>query len=151
MANVLSLANITGVAAPNPPSLATPPVGGIDRNAVRLYEREKLIRYSIALAGNYVQHVRGSNVGEVINLTVAPSNANFSPMELWGYKGPVRGYILNTGGTGYSMSIVPGADAYHWLLCIFSGVAAELAAGAYPAPLVADADIVIEFSGQSFD
>lgn len=148
MANTLSLANITGVATPPPPA---PPVAGIDRNAVRTYEREKLIRYSVALTGSYVVAVRGTNTGEVIDLTKSPANANFSPMELWGYKGPVRGYVISPGFAGYAMSIVPGADALHWLLVIFSTLTAQLAAGAYPGALTADADIVLEFSGQIFD
>jgi len=142
MANQLALANISGAAAAQ---------NGIDRNAVRVYEREKLIRYSITLSGNYAQHTRGQNVGEVIDLTKALAGTPYQADQYWGYRGPVRGYIINTGGTGYSMSLVPGADAFHWLLCIFSGVATELAAGAYPAGLLADTDIVIEFTGLAFD
>lgn len=149
MSNKLAIANISGVAAPAAPGLSA--VGGIDRNAVRIYEREKLIRYTLTLTGNYVQHVRGSNVGEVLDLTAVLGNTTYFPDQFWGYKGPVRGYVLNAGGTGYSMSIVPGADALHWLLCIFSGVATELIAGGYPAGLLTDTDIILEFSGFAFD
>jgi len=131
-------------------SLASTPQG-IDLNAVRIYEREKLIRYNVTLSGAYVQHVRGQNVGEVIDLTQNLTNANYSPGQYWSARGPSRVYVINAGGTGYSMSIVPGADNLHWLLCIYSGVAAELAAGAYPAGLAADVDVVIEASGRSFD
>lgn len=125
-----------------------------DLDAVRLYEREKLIRYSITLSGSYVQHVRGTNTGEVLDLTKSPNVGLYQPQQFWGYRGPIKGYVLNTGATGFSMSICPGADAFHWLLCIFSGVATELAAGTYAANaagLLTDQDIVIEFSGRSFD
>lgn len=124
---------------------------GIDINAVRVYEREKLVRYTVALSAAYAQHTRGQNVGEVLDFTKNLSNANYSPSQYWSPKGPSRVYVLNTGGTGYSMSVVPGADNLHWLLCIFSGVAAELNAGAYPAGLTGDLDIIIEASGRSFD
>jgi hypothetical protein len=52
------------------------------------------------------------------------------------------------------MSILPGADAFHWILKIFSGVATELAAGTYAANapgLLTDNDIVLEFTGFAFD
>jgi hypothetical protein len=149
MANALSIANITGVAAPAPPNYAI--VGGFDRNAVLSYEREKRIRYSVALSGNYATHTRGLNVGEVLDLTKPLASAPSSPNQYWGYRGAVRMYVINPGGVGYAMSIVPGADALHWLLVIYSGIAAELAAGAYPAPLIADTDIVVEATGQEFD
>jgi hypothetical protein len=93
--------------------------------------------------------VRGSNVGEVIDLTKTIVG-NFSPEQYWGITGPIRGYVLNVGNSGYAMSIVPGADNLHWLLAIFSGVATEFTAGAYSAGLLADQDITIEFSGLSF-
>src|SRR4051812_25002679 len=104
-----------------------------DLDAVRLYEREKLIRYQIVLTGSYVQAVRGTNVGELIDLTKTPGNGLFNPNQLWGYRGAIKGYILNTGSTGFSMSVIPGADGLHWLLVIFSGVATQLAAGTYAA------------------
>jgi hypothetical protein len=127
-------------------------IPGSDFNAVRLYEREKLIRYNCALSGSYVQHIRGTNTGELLDLTKTITG-NFLPQQYWGLTGPLKGYVLNTGGTGFGMSIVPGADGLHWLLCIFSGVAAELAAGTYAANaagLLTDLDITIEFSGRSF-
>lgn len=119
-------------------------------NGVRVNEREKLVRYKLVLTGNYVQHTRGQNVGEVLDLTkvIAAGNA---PDQLWGLNGPSRVYVLNAGGTGYSLSVVPGADNLHWLLCVFSNVATELAAGAYPAALLADVDILIESTGRRFD
>lgn len=152
MANSLALANISGIAAPAPPNYAI--LGGIDRNAAIVYEREKRVRYTVTLTGSYVQHVRGSNVGEVLDFTKALTNAPMFANEYWGMRGPVRAYLINTGGTGYGMSIVPGADSLHWLLCIYSGVATELAAGLYSsnAPgLLTDLDIVIEATGVSAD
>ena len=148
MANSLAIANISGVAAPAAPA---PPVGGIDRNAVRMYEREKLIRYTVTLSGNYTQAVRGTSTGEVLDLTKTPTNTNFFPDQLWGYKGPVRGYIISAGFSGYTMTIVPGADALHWLLVIFQAFFTQLNAGAYPAGLTTDVDIIAEFTGQVFD
>jgi hypothetical protein len=131
-------------------------IQGFDLNAVRLYEREKLIRYNVTLSGSYTQHVRGSNVGEVIDLTKNFTLAGqaYNPEQYWGYKGPSRVYVLNTGNTGYSMSIVPGADLLHWLLVIYSTYATELAAGTYAAnaaALLTDQDIIIEASGRNFD
>ena len=120
------------------------------QNGVRVNEREKLVRMKCVLSGNYVQHVRGTNTGEVLDLTKV-IGAGPAPDQFWGPSGPSIVYVLNTGGTGYSMSIVPGADHLHWLLCIFSGVATELAAAAYPAGLLADLDIVVESSGRRFD
>jgi hypothetical protein len=116
---------------------------------VRVTEREKLIRYNIRLSGNYVQHVRGQNVGEVIDLSKVVGINQYD--QFWGQKGPRKVYIINVGESGYGFSIVPGADALHWLLVVYSGVATELAAGAYPAPLLADLDITIEAAGLSFN
>jgi hypothetical protein len=150
MANQLSLAYIANVPAGYQSGT---PAGTnlIDRNAVRIYEREKLIRYSVILSGTYATHVRGQNVGEVLNLGQVYAPVSYQADQLWGYKGPTRGYLVNIGNVGYSMSVVPGADPLHWLLCIFSNVATELAAGAYPAALTTDQDIVLEFSGLVFD
>jgi hypothetical protein len=119
------------------------------KNGVRVNEREKLVRYKLTLSGLYVQHVRGQNVGEVLDLTKAVGA--FAVDQFWGVGGPSQVYVLNAGGTGYSLSVVPGADNLHWLFCVFSGVAVELAAGAYPAGLIADADILIESTGRRFD
>lgn len=150
MANQLSLAQnqnlpagwVSGVAAGSALQ---------DRNAVRPYEREKLVRYSVTLSGNYVQHVRGQNVGEVINLAQALVPASYQPMQFWGYTGPVRVYVINSGASFYPMTICPGADAFHWLLVIQALAAGgELAAGPYPAALLAELDIVIEASGAEF-
>jgi hypothetical protein len=122
-----------------------------DRNAVRIYEREKLIRYSVTLTGAYTQHVRGQNTGEIINLQQAFVPTSYQADQFWGYRGPARLYVITPGTTGYGMTICPGLDSFHWLLVIYSGIAAELAAGAYPAALLTDLDIVIEGSGLAFD
>lgn len=152
MANQLALANISGIAAPVAPNYAI--LGGVDRNAAIVYEREKRVRYSVTLSGSYVQHVRGSNVGEVLDLTKGLSPSFDFANQFWGMRGPVRMYVLNPGGTGYQMTIVPGADSLHWLLAIYSGVATELAAGTYAANaagLLTDLDIVVEATGVSAD
>lgn len=121
-----------------------------DINAARLYEREKLLRYGLGLSGAYVQAgARGTNVGEVINLGVI--TGSFQPEQFWGYRGPVRGYVLQGPG-GFTICIRPGADAFHWVLQIFSSTTgAELAAGAYPAAITGDLDMILEFSGRAFD
>ena len=122
-------------------------------DAVRVSEREKVITYSLTLSGSYVQHIRGQNTGEVLDFTKALGLGG-QPEQFWGANGPRRVYVLNTGGTGFSMSVVPGADRLHWLLCIFSGVATELAAGTYAANaagLLTDLDIQIETSGRTID
>lgn len=122
--------------------------GGVGQG-VRINEREKLIRYNIALSGAYVQFVRAQNVGEVLSLPAVVGV--YREDQFWGPHGPTRGYPINIGSSGYSMSILPGADNLHWLLAIYSGVATQLAAGAYPAGLTADLDIYVEFSGRRFD
>jgi hypothetical protein len=126
--------------------------GGGVAQGVRVNEREKLIRYNFTLSGSYVQFVRGTNTGELL----VPNNAvgvNAAD-QYWGQRGPSRGYVLNIGSSGFSMSILPGADNLHWLLAIFSGVATQLSAGTYAANaanLLTDLDLYVEFSGRRFD
>jgi hypothetical protein len=123
-----------------------------DLNAVRQEQREKTIRYTVTLSGNYTQFVRGTNVGEVLDLTKVQST-QYLPDQYWGNVGPQIMYLLNNGssGTATSMSIVPGADKMHWLLVIYSAVGTQLAAAAYPAGLLADLDIVAEATGRVMD
>lgn len=132
----------------------TSPPNPLDLNPVRITGREKTIRYTCTLSGSYVQHIRGQNVGEVLDLTKVIGRGDSIPEQFWMSNGPSAFYVLNTGGTGFSMSIVPGADAFHWLLCIFSGVSTELAAGLYSANaagLLTDVDIILEANGRNFD
>lgn len=124
-------------------------VATLDTNGVIVTPDEKRVRVKVVLANNYVQALRGQNVGEVIDLTGVLS-PGYVPGARWGNKGPTRGYILN-GLQGYAAQLIPGADAYHWLLQIFSAVGAELAAGAYPAALLGMQDFYVEFSGRDFD
>ena len=124
-----------------------------DLNAVRQEQEEKTITYSVALSGNYTQFIRGTNTGELLDLTKVVST-QYLPGQFWGPVGPRVVYMLNTGSTGYSMSVVPGADLLHWLLVIYSGVAAQLAAGGYAAnaaALLTDLDIKVEARGRKFD
>lgn len=131
------------------PNILTVDALGVN-NGVRVNEREKLVRYKLTLAGNYVQGVRGSAVGEILDLTKVVPAGN-SPDQFWGPQGPSKCYVLSVGNSGYSMSVIPGVDNLHWILMIFSGVAAQLAAGAYPAGLLTDLDILIESTGRRFD
>jgi hypothetical protein len=117
---------------------------------VRISEREKLIRMNCRLSGNYAVHTRGQNVGEVLDLTKVVGAAGGTD-QFWGKNGPRSVYITNIGESGFSMSIVPGADSLHWLLVIYSALATEHAAAVYEAGLLADLDITIEASGRSFD
>lgn len=121
-----------------------------DLNAVREEQRENTITYSVALSGAYVQHTRGQNVGEVLAVNTA-LNPFYLPKAYWGQIGPRVMYPLNTGATGYAMSCCPGADGLHWLLIIFSAIATELAAGAYPVALITDLDIKVEGRGRTVD
>jgi hypothetical protein len=126
-----------------------------DLNAVRQEQREKTIRYSVALSGNYTQFVRGQNVGEVLDLTKVQST-QYLPDQYWGSAGPRIMYLLNNGssGTATSMSIIPGADNLHWLLVIYTAVGNQLATGAYAANaagLLTDLDIVAEATGRVMD
>lgn len=119
-----------------------------DANAVRINDKEKLIRYKVALTGGYVQAVRGTAVGEVLNLAVI--TGLFQAGQFWSTKGPISGRVQQ-GPQGLVARIIPGVDAFHWILQIFSAFATELAAGAYSAAVLADADIVVEFYGRTFD
>ena len=124
--------------------------GGVGQG-LRVNEREKIIRYQMALSGSYVQFVRLQNTGEVLQ----PNNAVGINKEdqFWGQRGPSRGYMLNIGASGFSMSILPGADQLHWLLAIFSGVNTQLGAGVLynSNGLSTDVDLYVEFCGRRFD
>lgn len=119
-----------------------------DFNAVRQTEKEKLIRYKVVLSGAYVQAVRGTAVGEVLNLTNVAGL--FQPGQFWSQKGPITGRVQQ-GPQGLVARIIPGVDALHPILQIFSAFATELAAGAYSAAVLADQDIIVEFYGRTFD
>lgn len=109
--------------------------------------KQRRIRYGLVLTGAYVQAVRGTNVGEVL----IPGNAvgKFDAMQYWGFQGPKFGEASQP-PAGYTASLLPGADAQHWLLKLFSAPGTELAAGAYPAGVLADLDAVVEFWGADY-
>jgi hypothetical protein len=109
--------------------------------------RKRRIRYNVVLSGAYVQAVRGQNVGEVLNL--ASFTGKFDAEQNWGYTGPKRGFVVNLPG-GHAAKILPGADGTHWLLQVFSAAGVELAAAAYPAAILADLEIYVEFEGASY-
>jgi hypothetical protein len=130
------------------PNVLTIDSGGVGQG-VRVNEREKIIRYNCVLSGNYVQAVRGSNVGELLDLTKVVGALQAD--QFWGISGPIRGYPLQGPG-GSGVEIIPGADRLHWLLKMFAvGANNEFAAGAYPASVLADLDFYVEFSGRRFD
>ena len=112
-------------------------------SVIKLPHGFKKIRLAVTLSGNYVQAVRGANTGEVLSLGAA-TNPLYLPDASFGQKGAARGRIVN-GPSGNIGEIIPGADALHWLLKFFSAADTELGAGAYSAPIKADADFVIEF------
>ncbi len=108
--------------------------------------KERYLRYGVALSGSYVQAVRGSNVGEVLNLSSIASGT-YGPTQYWGFEGPKYVKLLNGPG-GYTAEILPGADKFHWLLKIYGTTpGTELSAGAYPASISGDLDIAIEADG----
>lgn len=111
-------------------------------------EKFRSIRYKCAVSGNYAQVVRGSAVGEVLNLNGALNPLN-KTNALWGKDGPDRGYVLN-GPAGFSAEIIPGADNLHPLLKVFASAGNEHAAGAYEAALTGDVDFMLEFVAPSF-
>ena len=111
--------------------------------------KQRFIRYLVTLSGSYVQAVRGANTGEVLNLGTIASGT-FDPMQYWGYEGPKIVKLVNGPG-GYTAEILPGADAFHWLLKIYGTTpGTELSAGAYPAGISGDLDIYIEAWGAEF-
>jgi hypothetical protein len=99
--------------------------------------------YSLTLSGSYVQAVRGANTGEVLTPLTA-SDPNFLTNPFPGNKGFKRGYVIQ-GGAGNSPEIIPGADAFHWLLKLFSAANTQLVAGAYNAAITGDLDILVAF------
>ena len=125
----------------------------IPPNGTRIGDGQKIIRYNVTLIGTYTQHVRGTSVGEVLNLDGA-INQGFCQDAVWGGKGPDSVYLLNI-GAGYILDICPGADASHPLLVIYLFSGAELGQGAAYAsgtiPLASDLDMYIEAVGRSFD
>ena len=115
--------------------------------AVRVAEREKLVRYSCVLSGNYVQAgAAGSAVGEIIDLTKAVGAPGAPAGQFWGNKGPARGYALQ-GPAGFTAQLIPGADALHWILKVWSSAGNEHAAGAYEASITGDTNFFLEFTG----
>lgn len=119
-----------------------------DFNAVRQTEKEKLIRYKVVLSGAYVQAVRGTAVGEVLNL--ASVAGLFQPGQFWSQKGPITGRVQQ-GPQGLVGRILPGVDALHPILQLWTNSTTELVAGAYAAGVLADQDIIVEFYGRTFD
>lgn len=110
---------------------------------------QRLIRYKVTLSGSYVQAVRGSNVGEVLNLNTA--TGKYDSEQFWGLTGPNGSSprVINP-PAGYGAKLIPGADGTHWLFQLFSSAGTELAAGAYPAGITADADVYVEFWGANY-
>jgi hypothetical protein len=112
-------------------------------------EKFRTVRYKVAIqAGNYVQAVRGSNVGEVLSLGAALNPKN-KPNSFWGKDGPDVGYPLQ-GPAGFGASIIPGADGLHWLLKIWASAGVEHAAAAYEAAITGDLDFFVEFAAPNF-
>jgi hypothetical protein len=99
--------------------------------------------YLVTLSGSYVQAVRGANTGEVL-LPLSATNPNNLPNAFPGTKGFKRGYVIQGGG-GNGTEIMPGADAFHWLLKFYSAANTQLAAGAYNAAITGDVDFMVAF------
>ncbi len=119
-------------------------------NGARIGDRTKTIRYGVTLSGSYAQHTRGQNVGEVLDLNAA-LNPGFQQDAKWGNKGPDLTYIINI-GNGYNLQIVPGADARHPVLVLYSSAGTEQAAATYASlGLNTDLDIIIEATGRNCD
>lgn len=117
--------------------------------AVSRMLEQRLIRYKVALTGSYVQAVRGANTGEVLVLSGA--TGKWDSEQYWGLTGPnaSSARVVNP-PAGYGAKIIPGADVQHWLLQLFSSAGTELVAGAYPAGILADVDIYVEFLGANY-
>jgi hypothetical protein len=113
--------------------------------AVQATERGKFIRYRVVLSGNYVQAVRGQNVGEVLDLTKTIGSGG-KEGQFFG-RGPAVGYALQGPG-GVGCQILPGADALHWLLKVYAvGSNNEHAAAGYEASILNDLDFLVVFEG----
>lgn len=112
--------------------------------------KEKRIRYKLTiLAGNYTTAVRGTNGGELIDLTKATGIREAD--QFWGQKGPDRVYLLNGPG-GFAAEVLPGADGLHWLLKMYSAPGTEIVNGtAYNAAVTGDLDFLVEATGRVCD
>lgn len=109
----------------------------------------KSIRYKVALSGSYVQAVRGTLTGEL--LTLSSASGKLTEGQYFGYEGAsVNSARCINVPNGYPTKIIPSTDTNHFLMQIFSAPATELAAGPYPAGILADLDIVVEFQGLTF-
>jgi hypothetical protein len=117
--------------------------------AVQIMERTKIIRYRVTLSNNpqgYVQAQRGTNNGELIDLTKALGSGG-KEEQFWGARGPAIGYPLQGPG-GVGCEILPGADSLHWLLKVYAvGSNNEHAGGNYEASILNDLDFLIAFEG----
>jgi hypothetical protein len=126
----------------------------VDTNGVQVVEKFKTVVTKVVLSGNYVQSVRGQNVGEVLlpnSVNSLTGNPGLLPGAGWGLTGPTRAYIIN-GPAGLGAEMLPGADNFHWLLELFNPTTgAQLAAGAYAALNLADLDFKVAFEGRNFD
>lgn len=112
--------------------------------------RVRLIRYKLTLTGSYVQAVRLSATGEVLNLNGA-TNPKSLAQAFWGKDGPTRVYPLNGFG-GFGVEIIQGTDNLHPILKFFGTTpGTELAAGAYAAGVTGDVDTFIEAVGRVED
>lgn len=99
--------------------------------------------YKLTLSGNYVQAVRTTNTGERLQPLNA-TNPNFVSKAFPGNKGFKRGYVIQGGG-GNGVEILPGLDAFNWLLKVYSAANTELGAGAYNVAVTGDLDILVAF------
>jgi len=116
---------------------------------VQIGQASTVYVYKVTLSGNYVQAVRGSNTGEVLQ-PLSASNPNFKPKAYPGNKGFDRAYIIQGPG-GNGAEIVPGADAFNWLLKLYSAANTQVTAGAYNAAVTGDLDILVGFECKNFN
>jgi hypothetical protein len=93
------------------------------------------IRYKVTLSVNYAAG------GQLIDFSAA-TNPKVLPNAFPG-RAPANVKVENA-PDGYNVEVIPGVALNDWKLKIWSTADTELAAGAYPANLAADANFVIE-------
>ena len=110
--------------------------------------RTTIYVYKLTLSGSYVQASRGTNTGERLQPLLATDQSGSNFRGFPGNKGFNRGYVIQGGG-GNGTEIMPGADAFNWILKMYASANTEVGAGAYNAAITGDLDMLVAFEGPS--
>ena len=93
--------------------------------------RTKKIYLIATASGNYVAG------GDTVNLQAITLHIGQSPSDTIGYPGTIKHSEVCNAPAGYTGILIPGATLATWKLQIWAADGTELAAGAYPALVIA--------------